>query len=495
MLLNRIPAMNSRIVSLKRSRRCQSAMIFGREIVRGLTSAATRFLVGIFAVALVSLAGAAEPIKLQITEAQRPPNIIFVLADDLGYGDLGCYGQKRIKTPNIDRLAAEGIRFTQCYAGSTVCAPSRCALMTGQHTGHAWIRGNGTQALRSNDVTVAEVLRGVGYRTGAFGKWGLGLENSEGTPNKKGFDEWLGYLDQVHAHNYYPTQLWRNANRLLLEKNLDDKKGDYSHDLFERAATNFITLNTNRSFFLYLPVTLPHANNELGTNGMEIPSDAPYSNEPWPQQEKNKAAMITRLDETVGRILAHLKRLKLDENTVFFFTSDNGPHREGGVDEKFFQSGGALRGLKRDLYEGGIRIPMIVRWPGRIKPGTVSDQVWAFWDFLPTAAELAGAATPPGIDGLSMLPALLGKKQKNHDYLYWEFHEQGFKQAVRAGDWKGVRLAPGQPIELYNLKSDASETNNLAAGRSSVVKRMERWLHDARTDSVKWPIPPSRATQ
>ncbi|MBI3417366.1 MAG: arylsulfatase [Verrucomicrobia bacterium] len=450
----------------------------------------SQILFNVFVVTWASFAPAAEPIKLQITEMLRKPNVVFILADDLGYGDLGCYGQKKIKTPNLDRLAAEGIRFTQCYAGSTVCAPSRCSLMTGRHTGHAWIRGNGTQALRSNDVTVAEVLRQAGYRTGAFGKWGLGLEDSDGTPNKKGFEEWLGYLDQTLAHNYYPTQLWRNENRLLFEKNLNDKKGEYSHELFERAATNFITLNTNRPFFLYLPVTLPHANNELGTNGMEIPSDAPYSSEPWPQPEKNKAAMITRLDETVGRILAHLQRLKLDENTIVFFTSDNGPHREGGVDETFFRSGGALRGLKRDLYEGGIRVPMIVRWPGRIKPGGVSDQIWAFWDFLPTAAELAGASAPTDIDGLSMLPAILGKKQKSHESLYWEFHEQGFKQAVRAGDWKAVRLAPDQSLELYNLKTDRGETNNLAAKRPAVVRKMDQLLREARVDSKEWPIKP-----
>ena len=436
---------------------------------------------------------AAEPIQLQIADAPRKPNIIFILADDLGYGDLGCYGQKKIKTPNLDQLAAEGIRFTQFYAGSTVCAPSRCALMTGKHTGHAWIRGNGTQALRANDVTVAEVLHRAGYHTGVFGKWALGLEDTSGTPNKKGFDEWLGYLDQVLAHNYYPTQLWRNANRLLLEKNLKDLKGEYSHDLFERAATNFITLKKDHPFFLYLPFTLPHANNELKDQGMEIPSDAPYSNEPWPQPEKNKAAMITRLDDTVGRILAHLKRLKLDENTLVFFTSDNGPHREGGVDERFFQSGGGLRGLKRDLYEGGIRVPMIVRWPSHIKPGAVSEQVWAFWDFLPTAAEVASAATPAQIDGLSMLSAILGRKQKGHEFFYWEFHEDGFKQAVRTGDWKAVRLAPTQPLELYNLKLDLGETNNLALKRPAIVKKMEQLLREARVDSDEWPIKPPPA--
>ncbi len=425
--------------------------------------------------------------------AERKPNIIFILADDLGYGDLGCYGQKKIKTPNLDQLAAEGMRFTQCYAGSTVCAPSRACLMTGLHTGHARIRGNAAVPLRAEDVTVAEVLKPAGYTNGVIGKWGLGLENTTGTPGRQGFDEWLGYLSQTHAHDYYPTQLWRNADMLMREKNFYDYQGEYSHDFFTQAATNFVRIYQRRPFFLYLAYTIPHANNELKDRGMQVPSDAPYSNEDWPQPEKNKAAMITRLDDDVGRLMAELKRRQLDTNTVVFFASDNGPHKEGGVNPDFFNSSGPLRGIKRDMYEGGIRVPMIVRWTGRIPAGAVNDQVWAFWDFLPTAAEIAGVKPPPGLDGISMLPALLGQKQTNqHDFLYWEFHERGSKQAVRMGDWKAVLLEPGQPLELYDLKADLGETNNVAADHPSVVARIEAFLKTARTESDRWPMRSAR---
>ncbi|MCX6928931.1 MAG: arylsulfatase, partial [Verrucomicrobia bacterium] len=335
--------------------------------------------------------------------AARKPSILFILADDLGYGDLGCYGQTKIKTPNLDRLAAEGMRFTSFYAGSTVCAPSRCALMTGQHTGHALIRGNATLALRPQDVTVAEVLKQAGYRTGLIGKWGLGDPNTTGLPQRKGFDQFLGYLDQVHAHDYYTDYLWRYDppsdakegydGRREFPENRGGKKGRYMDDLFTSAGVNFLRINQPdaynhyRPFFLYLAYTIPHANNEEGQrtgNGMEVPSDAPYSDQSWPQVEKNKAAMITRLDTYVGLLLDKLKELRMDDDTIIFFTSDNGPHKEGGVDPTFFRSSGPLRGIKRDLYEGGIRVPLIVRWPGKVKAGTVNDQPWAFWDFLPT---------------------------------------------------------------------------------------------------------------
>ncbi len=421
------------------------------------------------------------------------PNIIFILADDLGYGDLGCYGQKKIKTPDIDRLASGGMRFTQCYAGSTVCAPSRASLMTGLHTGHVRIRGNAAVPLRPEDVTIAEVLKSAGYATSAIGKWGLGLTNTTGTPNKKGFDEWFGYLSQTHAHDYYPSLLYRNEkDPILLDKNTDGKKGQYSHDLFSMVASNYVRINKYHPFFLYLAYTIPHANNELGKatgNGMEVPSDAPYTNESWPQTEKNKAAMITRMDRDIGSLMQQLKDLKIDENTIVFFTSDNGPHKEGGVDPVFFQSSGPLRGIKRDMYEGGIRVPMIVRWPGHVPTNTVSDQVWAFWDFLPTAAELARARQPKGIDGISMLPALLGQRQTNqHEFLYWEFHEKGSKQAVRMGDWKAVRLEPGKALELYNLKEDLGEKNDVADKHPDVVAKIEAYLKNARTESERWPI-------
>ncbi len=443
-----------------------------------------------------------NPFPDKLHPDQRP-NLIFILADDLGYGDLGCYGQTKIKTPNLDRLAAEGMRFTQCYAGCTVCAPSRASLMTGLHTGHTRIRGNAAVPLQPEDVTVAEVLKGAGYKTGIFGKWGLGLEGTPGTPDRKGFEEWLGYLSQTHAHNYYPTDLWRFSavdsmplHKLPLDRNLYGNKGTYAHDLFTIGASNYVRVTQYFPFFLYLAYTIPHANNELGNktgNGMEVPTDAPYSGENWPQPEKNKAAMITRLDRDVGMLLNHLKKLGIEENTVIFFTSDNGPHKEGGVKPDFFNSSGPLRGIKRDMYEGGIRVPMLVRWPGKIKPGAVSDQVWAFWDFLPTAADIARAQPPPNLDGISILPTLLGRKQTNqHEFLYWEFHEKGSKQAVRMGDWKAVRLAPGQPLELYNLKTDLGETQNVAAEHPDIVAKIEDYLKTARTESERWPIRTAR---
>jgi arylsulfatase A-like enzyme len=432
-------------------------------------------------------------------EAPARPNIVFILADDLGYGDLGCYGQKQIRTPNLDRLAAEGMRFTQCYAGSTVCAPSRCALMTGRHTGHCTVRGNALVPLRPDDGTVAEVLKAAGYTTGLVGKWGLGEPGSSGIPNRKGFDSFFGYLNQVHAHNYYPDYLWKNQEKVRLEGNVvkdgvASKRSQYSHDLFTREALAFLGENRDRPFFLYLAYTIPHANNERGKaegDGMEVPSDAPYSDRDWPQAQRNHAAMITRLDTDVGRLVKRLKDLGLDDRTVVFFSSDNGPHKEGGADPRFFHSAGPLRGYKRDLYEGGIRVPMIVRWPGRIKAGAVSDQVWAFWDFLHTAADLAGARAPTGLDGISVVPTLLGSgRQKQHAFLYWEFHEHGSRQAVRLGDWKAVRLRPGGPLELYDLQNDIGEKHDVAADHAEVIRRVEALLKDARTESREWPLRP-----
>lgn len=445
------------------------------------------------------------------TPASGRPNIILILADDLGYGDLGCYGQTRIKTPNLDRMAAEGMRFTQFYAGSTVCAPSRCALMTGLHTGHARIRGNAKVPLRTEDRTVTELLKAAGYRTGLIGKWGLGNEGTSGVPQSKGFDEFLGYLDQTHAHDYYPTYLWRYDDRTGYNDRMsfpENERGlnqSYSHDLFTKAALNFIRINKpepanqHRPFFLFLSYTIPHANNEEGRrsgNGMQVPSDAPYSKEAWPQVERNKAAMITRLDKDVGQILDRLAALKIDSNTVVFFSSDNGPHREGGVDPKFFQSAGPLRGIKRDLYEGGIRVPLLVRWPGTVPAGTVSDLPAAFWDFLPTAAELGGAKTPKELDGISFLPTLLGLPQTNrHDFFYWEFHERGFQQAARLDHWKGLRLKPDGPLELYNLAEDVGESKNVADQHPEVVQRIAARLETARTESEHWPRQPAKKAE
>lgn len=432
-------------------------------------------------------------------KGKRPPNIIFILADDLGYGDLGCYGQKRIRTPHLDKLAADGIRFTQAYAGSTVCAPSRSCLMTGLHTGHTRIRGNALVPLRAEDLTVAELLKTAGYATGLVGKWGLGEPATTGIPTRQGFDYFFGYLNQTHAHNYYPDYLWRNEERVTL-RNIVTPVGkggsgvatvrlDYTADLFAQEALTFVEKNRAQPFFLYLALTTPHANNEAKAQGMEVPSDEPYTNEPWPQSEKNKAAMITRMDRDIGQLLAKLDELGLAQDTIIFFTSDNGPHREGGNDPAFFQSSGPLQGIKRSLTEGGIRVPMIVRWQGTIRAGQVSQQVWAFWDFLPTAAQLAGVAAPKGLDGISIAPTLLGKRQRRqHEFLYWEFHEGGSKQAVRMDDWKGIRLSPDAPLMLYRLDKDIGETNNLAGKYPRIVKRMEAFLRTARTESAEWPL-------
>ena len=443
---------------------------------------------------LSSLA-ALTPVGPAIATRSRKPNILLILADDLGYGDLGCYGQKRIQTPNIDRLAAEGVRFTQAYAGSTVCAPSRCCLETGLHTGHAWVRGNRLPnlPLRPEDVGVAEILKQAGYRTALIGKWALGELGSTGYPLRKGYDYFFGYFNQTHAHNYYPELLLENHEARLLRGNMGTQRKEYSHDLFTEKALDFLRARDDRPFFLHVAYTIPHANNELGRdtgNGMEVPDYGPYVQTDWPLPEKGFAAMITRMDRDIGRILDTLKQTGQEDNTIVIFTSDNGPHREGGHDPDFFDSNGPLRGIKRDLYEGGIRVPMIVRWPSRIAPGQVSEFVWAFWDFLPTCAELAGVKPPEGLDGISVLQALAGEpgRQREHEYLYWEFHERGFSQAVRLGDWKGVRLDLDKPIELYNLREDPGEQHDVAARHPDIVARIERIMREARTESPHWPV-------
>lgn len=450
-------------------------------------------------------AGIAAGALPSTADAAAKPNIIFILADDLGYGDLGCYGQPRIETPNLDRMAKEGLRFTQCYAGSTVCAPSRCALMTGLHTGHCWVRGNARVPLRPDDVTVAELLKGAGYATGLIGKWGLGNEDTTGTPNKQGFDYFFGYLDQGHAHNYYPDFLWRNEERVPLNNTQDpNNKGVatarnvYSHDLFADEALKFVDRHRSGPFFLYLALTIPHANNEGGRatgDGMEVPDYGPYKDEPWPNPEKGKAAMITRMDADIGRLFAKLKELDIEENTLVIFSSDNGPHKEGNSDPAFFGSSGPLQGFKRALYEGGIRVPGIARWPGKILPESVSDQPWAFWDVMPTLCEIAGVTPPNGIDGISIRPTLLSAdaegaagKQAQHEYFYWEFHEQGSKQALRTGNWKAVRLAQGRPIELYDLATDIGEAKNIALGHPDIVEKIETYLKSARSPNEHWPM-------
>jgi arylsulfatase A-like enzyme len=424
-------------------------------------------------------------------EETRPdkPNIIFIMADDLGYADLGCYGQKLIRTPNIDRMAEEGIRFTQCYTGSTVCAPSRSVLITGQHTGHTRVRGNfgkvggtppqGRVPLEPEDITVAEVLKEAGYATGITGKWGLGEPDTTGIPNRQGFDEWFGYLNQRNAHTYYPPYLWKNEEKVMLEGNRDGKKEQYTHDMMTDFALDFIYQHRKEPFFLYVAWCIPHAK-------YEVPSLEPYEDEDWPDPAKPCAAMVTRMDRDVGRILAMLRACNIDENTIVFFCSDNGAAERF---EGLFDSSGALRGRKRDMYEGGIRTPMVVRWPGKIAPGTMSDLVWYFADVLPTAADLAGAESPETTDGVSVLPALLGEDQDLSDrFLYWEFFERGYQQAVRWKDWKAIRPQLGEPLELYNLAEDLGEQNNIAADYPEVVETIEDYLKTARSESPNWPL-------
>ena len=428
--------------------------------------------------------------------AQRKPNIIFILADDLGYGDLGCYGQTIVKTPNLDRMAEEGMRFTQAYAGSTVCAPSRCCLMTGLHTGHCQIRGNQRIPLRPEDRTVAEMLREANYRTGLVGKWGLGNPDTTGIPNKKGFDYFYGYLDQGHAHTYYPEYLWRNEEKVQL-RNVEEKENvanvrkDYSHDLFTEEALQFVEREKSNPFFLYLAYTIPHANNERGGaegDGMEVPDYGEYANESWPNPMKGKAAMITRMDRDIGRLFEKLKALGLDEDTAVFFTSDNGPHKEGGADPEFFVSNGPLRGIKRDVYEGGVRVPAIVRWPGEVEAGSTSDSPWAFWDFLPTAAEIVEAPVPSGLDGISIVPALKGGQLPYDRAFYWEFHEQGKRVGLRQGDWKLVRLLQDNKTELYNLREDLGETRDLATEHPERVQAMLAVMRESHSEHPEYPL-------
>ncbi|HEV8059111.1 MAG TPA: arylsulfatase [Gemmataceae bacterium] len=430
--------------------------------------------------------------------ASSKPNIVFILADDLGFGDLSCYGQKQFQTPHIDRLAAQGTRFTNFYAGSTVCAPSRCVLMTGLHTGHCLIRGNGNVNLRPEDVTVAELLHAAGYRTALVGKWGLGQEKSPGVPTRKGFDAFFGYLDQAHAHNYYPTYLLRNENRVPL-RNVVPKEGpagqgvatqriDYSPDLMTKEALAFVEANKSRPFFLELAYTLPHANNEAGNKGMEVPDLGAFRERNWPEPQKGLAAMIAHLDNGVGQLLDQLKELGLEENTLVLFSSDNGPHKEGGNDPAFFHSSGGLRGIKRALYEGGIRVPFIARWPGHVPAGRTSDYVGWFADFLPTAADLADAPAPPNLDGLSLKPLLTGNAaaQVPHRFLYWEFYERGSAQAVREPRWKGVCQPMDGPIELYDLQLDPMESHNVAARNPDVVARIRQEMREAHVPSALW---------
>lgn len=438
-------------------------------------------------------------------------NIIFILADDLGYGDVGFNGQKKFSTPNIDKLAKGGLVFTNHYSGSTVSAPSRCALMTGMHTGHAYIRGNrehkpeGQEPMPSGLTTVAELLQSAGYSTGAFGKWGLGYPGSEGDPNNQGFHEFFGYNCQKLAHNYYPYFLRHNQDSIPLEGNQGKGTRDYAPDLIHRRALQFIGENKDKPFFLYYPTTIPHAELLVPEDriqkfrGKLLPEKSfagydegiEFRQGPYGSQKESHAAfaaMVTLLDEKVGEIISKVESLGIAGNTLIIFSSDNGPHKEGGADPDFFDSNGPYRGYKRDLYEGGIHVPMVAFWPGTIRPG-ITEHLSAFWDFLPTCCELAGIQYKDTIDGISYLPTLKGKtkKQKEHDYLYWEFHENGFSQALRVGPWKIIKKNINSPLELFNLSSDAGETVDKAQERPDLIGSFGQLLKDARTGSSLWP--------
>jgi arylsulfatase A-like enzyme len=449
------------------------------------------------------------------TEKPAPPNIIYILADDLGYGDLGCYGQDKFSTPNLDKLALQGIRFTRHYSGSTVCAPSRSVLMTGLHTGHTPIRGNhevipeGQFPLPDSTLTLAEMLRGAGYVTGAFGKWGLGFPGSEGDPLNQGFDSFYGYNCQRYAHRYYPDYLWENDKKVFLEGNYWTNTTTYAPDLIQEKTLQFIRRNKDTAFFAFVPIVIPHAElivpdddvfrSYLGKfpevpyqggpgadygSGMVI---ARYCSQEYPHA--TFASMVQRIDTYVGEIMATLEELGIAENTVMIFSSDNGPHEEGGADPGFFNSSGGLRGVKRDLYEGGVRVPMIVSWPGKIVGGQTSDHISAFWDVVPTVAGIAGF-DPPYTDGISFLPTLIGGEQLKHKSLYWEFHEQGGKQAMFMDGWKAVRLEVGNDpegdLELYNLESDPFEQHNVAEAYPGLVKEFEWAMKEARFSSGKF---------
>lgn len=445
------------------------------------------------------------------TNTAKLPNIIFIMADDLGYADIGPFGQEQIKTPALDKLAEQGMIFTQHYAGNTVCAPSRCSLMTGKHPGNAYVRGNkqyppaGQLPLPAGTETVSTLLKARGYVTGMIGKWGLGNIGNSGDPANFDWDFYYGYLDQVLAHNYYPEYLIKNGKREYLDNEvlyLSDtlwhkglgsysiEKNEYSHDLFSEAALDFIGENRENPFFLYLPFTIPHDNGEAPRGErMEVPDEGPYSGyDGWNSETRGYAAMITRMDKDIGRILDLLDSYNLREKTLVLFTSDNGP-MPGEVFTLYFDSNGPLRGGKRDMYEGGIRVPLIASWPGKIAPGTSSDHISAFWDFLPTACELADIVPPEDTDGISFLPELLGMEQEKHSYLYWESPLKEFMTAVRYDNWKAVQNGYGNPIELYDLSVDTGEKNNIASDHPEVIEHVKSIIEEAHTPSEHFPRP------
>ncbi|HSG67323.1 MAG TPA: arylsulfatase [Bacteroidales bacterium] len=444
-------------------------------------------------------------------ESISKPNIIFILADDLGYNELGCYGQEIIRTPNIDRMASEGMRFTQHYSGSPVCAPSRSVLMTGMHTGHSFIRDNreikpeGQLAIADSVITIAEVLKSRGYVTGAIGKWGLGWPGSEGDPNNQGFDLFFGYNCQRHAHNHYPRYLWRNDEQIMLEGNDRSLSGaQYAQDLFTEEAINFLISNKDTSFFLYLPFIIPHVSIQVPEESLKEYRDSipetPYEHKDYylehPYPHAGYAAMVTHMDKAVGRIISKMQDLGLEENTIVIFASDNGPTyaRVGGADSEFFNSAGPFRGLKGNVHEGGIRVPLIVRWPAKISAGKVSDHLSYFPDFFPTFAELAGAEISHDIDGLSLLPVFFGREDvPEHEFLYWEFPSYGGQQAIRYKNWKGVREGLfkdfSASLQLYDLSKDIGETTDVAIENAEVVSLLDSLMKASHVPSKEFPFP------
>ena len=439
------------------------------------------------------------------------PNIIFVLADDLGYAELGCYGQKKIQTPNIDKLASQGMKFFQHYSGSPVCAPSRCTLMTGMHTGHAQVRNNkqvggqegwklgstvgGQHPLAKDTTTIASILKKQGYATGAFGKWGLGIVDSTGDPQKQGFDHFYGYICQRQAHTYYPNHLWNDGKVEKIPENENMQRNVYSHDLICQKALDFIRKYKDQPFFCYVPSTIPHVSLQVPEENLKQYKDkwpeTPFKGNPngYTSQDYPRAtyaAMVSTLDKEVGRMMDLVKELGIEDNTIFIFTSDNGPTFNGGSDSPFFESAGPFRGLKCSVYEGGIRVPMIVRWPGKVKAASTSEHVSAFWDFIPTFCDATGATTPKEIDGISMLPTWLGENgQKEHKVLYWEL---GRQQAIRMGDYKAVRIDQGD-IKIYDLSEDIHEDNDISSDNPELTRKFEKLFQTERTKSEHFPLP------
>jgi len=446
-----------------------------------------------------------------------PPNLIVILADDLGYGDLGCFGQKQLKTPRLDAMAAEGMRFTQFYAGAPVCAPSRCVLLTGKHAGRAVVRGNSTRpiVIQPGEPTVASVLKAAGYATACIGKWGVGTPDNLTNPNDVGFDHFFGYVNMWHAHNFHPEFLVRNGQVVPLKnevgaewKKFQDpklpdagrgvavKRVEYAPDLIAEDALRFIREQQKKPFFLYLALNTPHANNEAGAKGMEVPDLGEFAAKDWPEPEKGFAAMVRNLDRDTGRLLDLLKELRIAENTLVIFTSDNGPHQESGHKADFFNSSGKFRGTKRDLTEGGIRVPMIAWWPGTIAAGGENDRQWYFGDLMATAAELAGVKPPDKLDSDSFVPALHGQIEKDQwkrkSRLYWEFYEGASAQAVRFGKWKAIRspMFTGE-IELYDMSNDFAEKRTYAVRRPDLTRHATRLLDETHQPDPNWQVSPS----